>query len=97
MLYYKKIAWTIYRKNTAAHFPAVFFFLKLFYTRGKEMDKKYSKSYSVAIDTVPLPEEPAERVDLAVRSFGPVLLDMIRDAMSVAIGTWPTPEEPDRP
>ena len=61
------------------------------------METKYSKTYSVSIDTVPLPEEPAERVDLAMRSFGPVLLQMIRDAMSVVTGTWPNPEVPDRP
>jgi hypothetical protein len=59
------------------------------------MEKKYEKNYSVAIDTVPLPEEPAERIEVALRFFGPVLLQMIRDAMSVAIGSWPTPERPD--
>ena len=61
------------------------------------METKYSKTYSVSIDTVPLPEEPAERVDLALKAFGPVLLQMIRDAMSVAVGAWPTREMPDRP
>ena len=59
------------------------------------MEKKYEKNYSVAIDTVPLPEDPAERIEVALRCFGPVLLQMIRDAMSVAIGSWPTPERPD--
>ena len=57
------------------------------------MEKKYEKTYSVAIDTVPLPEEPAQRVQIAIDSFGPVFLQMMRDMMSVAIGTWPTPEE----
>ena len=33
---------------------------------------------------------------MAVESFGPVLIQMFRDAMSVAVGTWPTPEEPDK-
>lgn len=61
------------------------------------MDKRFEKNYSVAIDTVPLPEEPAERIEVAMKSFGPVLLEMLRDAMSVAIGSWPTPERPDLP
>lgn len=61
------------------------------------MDKRFEKNYSVAIDTVPLPEEPAERIDVVMKSFGPVINQMIRDAMNVAIGTWPTPERPDMP
>jgi len=61
------------------------------------MDKRFEKNYSVAIDTVPLPEEPAERIEVAMKSFGPVLLELLRDAMSVAIGSWPTPERPDLP
>lgn len=61
------------------------------------MDKRFEKNYSVAIDTVPLPEEPAERIEVVMNSFGPVINQMIRDAMSVAIGSWPTPERPDMP
>lgn len=61
------------------------------------MDKRFEKNYSVAIDTVPLPEEPAERIEVAMKSFGPVINQIIRDAMSVAIGSWPTPERPDKP
>jgi hypothetical protein len=60
------------------------------------MKEPFKKIYSVAIDPVPLPEEPAERIEMAVESFGPVLIQMFRDAMSVAVGTWPTPEEPDK-
>ena len=60
------------------------------------MKESINKIYSVAIDTVPLPEEPAERIEVAMRCFGPVFLEMIRDAMSVAVGTWPTPEVPEQ-
>ena len=61
------------------------------------MDKRFEKKYSVAIDTVPLPEEPAERMNLVMKSFGPVINQMIHDAMRLAVGTWPTPERPDKP
>ncbi len=61
------------------------------------MDKRFEKNYSVAIDTVPLPEEPAERIDVVMKSFGPVINQMIQDAMILAIGSWPTPERPDMP
>ncbi len=61
------------------------------------MEKRIEKNYSVAIDTVPLPEEPAERIDVVMKSFGPVFIQMIRDAMVIAIGSRPTPERPDIP
>ncbi len=57
------------------------------------MEKRFEKKYTVAIDTVPFPEDQAERIELVMKSFGPILLKMIRDAISVAIGTWPTPEK----
>lgn len=59
------------------------------------MEKRFEKNYSVAIDTVPLPEKPADRIDLVMKSISPVINQIIRDAMSVAIGTWPTPEKPN--
>jgi hypothetical protein len=52
------------------------------------------KDYRVQIDTVPLPEEPAERIEVVFRSVTPVINQIMRDAMWLAIGTWPTPEEP---
>lgn len=58
------------------------------------MEEKFAKTYSVAIDTVPLPEKPAERMELVLQAVTPVVNQIIRDALSVAIGTWPTPEEP---
>lgn len=61
------------------------------------MDKRFEKSYSVAIDTVPLPEKPAERIDAVMKSFGPVINQMIQDAMILATGSWPKPERPDMP
>lgn len=60
------------------------------------MKEPFRKNYSVAIDTVPLPEKPADRIEVVMQSFTPVINQMISDAMSVAIGTWPTPERPDR-
>jgi len=60
------------------------------------MKEPFRKNYSVAIDTVPLPEKPADRIEVVMKSFTPVINQMIRDAMEVAIGTWPTPERPDR-
>lgn len=54
--------------------------------------KRIEKSYSVAIDTVPLPEKPVERVAVIADSFGPVLLEILKDVLYIAIGTWPTPE-----
>ena len=56
------------------------------------MEEKYFKKYRVAIDTVPLPEKPADRIELVMKSITPVIDQIVRDAMSVAIGTWPTPE-----
>ncbi len=56
--------------------------------------KPFRKQYSVAIDTVPLPENPEERIQLVMKKVAPVINQIIADAMSVAIGTWPTPEIP---
>jgi hypothetical protein len=65
--------------------------------KGRNLMKEpFKKVYSVAIDTVPLPEKPADRIEVAMKAFGPVINQMFRDAMNVAIGTWPTPEIPDR-
>ena len=61
------------------------------------MNERFEKNYSVAIDTVPLPEKPADRIELVMKSITPVINQIIRDAMSVAIGSWPTPEKPDKP
>ncbi|MDH5557210.1 MAG: hypothetical protein OEZ03_07660 [Alphaproteobacteria bacterium] len=58
----------------------------------KERPRVFNKQYSVAIDTVPLPESPDERVRLVVDQVSPVINQIIKDAMTVAIGTWPTPE-----
>ena len=58
------------------------------------MKEKFNKNYNVAIDTVPLPENPSDRIELVMKSITPVINQIIRDAMSVAIGTWPTPEIP---
>ncbi|MGD8555138.1 MAG: hypothetical protein PVJ32_06850 [Anaerolineales bacterium] len=52
------------------------------------------RKYSVAIDTVPLPEDPAERIEVVLRNYAPVINQMMKDVMMLAIGTWPTPEEP---
>ena len=60
------------------------------------MNERFEKNYSVAIDTVPLPEKPADRIELVMKSITPVINQIIRDAMSVAIGSWPTPEKPDK-
>jgi hypothetical protein len=57
------------------------------------MEKEFKKSYSVAIDTVPMPEKPQDRIELVLKSISPVINQIIRDAMRVAIGTWPTPEK----
>ena len=56
------------------------------------MKEKFYKNYNVAIDTVPLPEKPNDRIELVMKSITPVINQIVRDAMSVAIGTWPTPE-----
>lgn len=58
--------------------------------------KSFKKQYSVAIDTVPLPENPEERIQLVMKEVTPVINQIIADAMSVAIGTWPTPEIPKK-
>jgi hypothetical protein len=54
----------------------------------------FRKHYTVMIDTVPLPERPAERADLALKAIMPVINQIVADAMTVAIGTWPTPTLP---
>ena len=35
--------------------------------------KPFKKQYSVAIDTVPLPERPEERIQLVMKEFTPVI------------------------
>ncbi len=59
------------------------------------MEQRFRKDYRVAIDTVPLPETPAERIEVILRSITPVINQIVSDAMTVAIGTWPTPEWPE--
>lgn len=63
----------------------------------KKQPEVFRKQYSVTIDTVPLPENPEERVRRAVDQISPVINQIIRDAVTVAIGTWPTPEKPKTP
>jgi hypothetical protein len=46
------------------------------------------------IDTVPLPERPSGRANLALKAIMPVITQIVSDAMTAAIGTWPTPEMP---
>lgn len=58
--------------------------------------KPFKKQYSVAIDTVPLPERPEDRIQLVMKQVTPVINQIIADAMTVAIGTWPTPEIPKK-
>ena len=60
----------------------------------KTQTQVFNKQYSVAIDTVPLPEKPEERIQLVVDQITPVINQIMTDAMTVAIGTWPTPEKP---
>ena len=60
------------------------------------MKEKFNKTYSVAIDTVPMPEKPADRLELIMKNISPVINEIVWDAMSVAIGTWPTPEIPKK-
>ena len=55
--------------------------------------KSFKKQYNVAIDTVPLPERPEDRIQLVMKEIAPVTNQIIADAMLVAIGTWPTPEK----
>ncbi len=57
------------------------------------MNERFMKNYSVAIETVPLPEKPSDRIELVMKSISPVINEIVKDAMSVAIGTWPTPEK----
>ena len=56
--------------------------------------KKFRKTYSVAIDSVPLPEKTEERIQVILKGITPVINEIVSDAMNVAIGTWPTPEKP---
>jgi hypothetical protein len=63
-------------------------------SKGKAKSKRFSKRYSVAIDTVPLPEKPQERIQFVIDQITPVISRIMTDAMTVAIGTWPTPEKP---
>lgn len=60
----------------------------------KTSSQRFNKQYSVAIDTVPLPENPEERIKIVVDQIAPVINQIVTDAMTVAIGTWPTPEKP---
>ena len=62
--------------------------------QNKTASKGFNKQYSVAINTVPLPENPEERIQLVVDHITPVINQIVSDAMTVAIGTWPTPEKP---
>jgi hypothetical protein len=59
----------------------------------KQKRQGFSKKYTVAIDTVPMPEHPAKRIELVMKAIGPVINHIVFDAMTVAIGTWPTPEK----
>ena len=63
-------------------------------TETKTASQGFNKQYNVAIDTVPLPEKPEERIQLVVDQITPVINQIVTDAMTVAIGTWPTPEKP---
>ncbi len=63
-------------------------------TETKPAAQGFKKQYSVAIDTVPLPESPEERVQMVVKQITPVITQIVTDAITVAIGTWPTPEKP---
>ncbi len=60
----------------------------------KTTPQGFNKQYSVTIETVPLPENPQERIRLVVDQITPVINQIMTDAMTVAIGTWPTPEKP---
>jgi len=60
----------------------------------KTPSQVFNKKYSVAIDTVPLPERQEDRVELVIDQITPVINQIVKDAMTVAIGTWPTPERP---
>lgn len=62
--------------------------------QNKTRSPVFNKQYSVAIDTVPLPENPEERIQLVLDHITPVIKQIMTDAMTVAIGTWPTPEKP---
>ena len=61
------------------------------------LNRPFNKKYNVAIDSVPLPDSPADRIELVLKSITPVINQIVRDAMNVAIGTWPTPDRPKPP
>ena len=63
---------------------------------AKTQSQVFNKQYSVAIDTVPLPERQEDRIQIVVDQITPVINQIVRDAMTVAIGTWPTPERPGK-
>lgn len=63
-------------------------------TATKSRPEVFQKKYNVSIDTVPLPDREADRVDFVVDQITPVINQIVKDAMTVAIGTWPTPEKP---
>ena len=63
---------------------------------AKTQSQVFNKQYSVAIDTVPLPERQEDRIQIVVDQITPVTNQIVRDAMTVAIGTWPTPERPGK-
>jgi len=48
--------------------------------------KPFKKQYSVAIDTVPLPEHPNDRIQLIMKQVAPVINQIVTDAMTLAIG-----------
>ena len=58
------------------------------------MEKGFRKDYHVAIDTVPLPEKPDDRIKVIVNSINPVISEIFNDAMTVAIDSVPLPEKP---
>ncbi len=60
----------------------------------KTSSQNFNKHYSIAIETVPLPENQEQRIQLVVDQITPVINQIITDAMTVTIGTWPTPEKP---
>jgi len=67
------------------------------FLEGKATNKTqeaFNKQYNVMIDTVPLPEKQAEKIERVTESITPVINQILLDAMTVAIGTWPTPEKP---
>ena len=62
--------------------------------RPSKGSSTFNKQYSIAIDTVPLPENPLERTAVLMKQVNPLINEILTDVMSVAIGSWPTPEKP---